>query len=191
MITEEDAREQVLQAASSLFYRRGIQAVGMDAVRAEAGVSLKRIYSLFPSKDDLVEAVLELRSAEWDAGIADAARAADTPREKLLAVFDFLQSWFDQGDFRGCAFINSFGELGGTSDRVAGIARRQKASFQRYVTDLVRESGGPDVLAHQVVILAEGAQASAAISGGAETAQYARSAAEELIDHALGPTVAA
>ena len=43
-----DPRERVIDAADALFYSRGIRAVGMDDVRNEAGVSLKRLYALFP-----------------------------------------------------------------------------------------------------------------------------------------------
>ncbi len=38
-----DAREQVLDTAGRLFAERGVQAVGMDAIRDASGVSLKRI----------------------------------------------------------------------------------------------------------------------------------------------------
>ena len=48
----DDARTAVLEAADELFYARGVQAVGMDAVRTAAGIPLKRMYALFPSKAD-------------------------------------------------------------------------------------------------------------------------------------------
>lgn len=186
MIDEQTAREQVVAAADRLFYTRGIQSVGMDAVRAEAGVSLKRIYALFPSKDDLVIAVLHRRTEQWNAGITASAAGAGTPREKLLAIFDFLNGWFRQDDFRGCAFINSYGELGASSAAVAETARAQKEDFQRYVAELVRDAGAPEQLAPQLALLAEGAQTTAAISGRPDAAQHARAAAETLIAVALG-----
>ena len=49
----------MLDAAEALFYRRGVQAVGIDDIRAEAGVSLKRLYQLYPSKDQLVVGFLD------------------------------------------------------------------------------------------------------------------------------------
>jgi AcrR family transcriptional regulator len=57
------ARERALDAAEELFYGRGVQSVGMDDVRGASGVSLKRLYQLFPSKEQLVEAYLERRDA--------------------------------------------------------------------------------------------------------------------------------
>ncbi|MGK5499401.1 TetR/AcrR family transcriptional regulator [Streptomyces sp. URMC 125] len=186
MIDAETARERVVAAADRLFYARGVQAVGMDAVRDGSGVSLKRIYALFPSKEDLVVAVLRHRTERWNAGIAGAVEGAGTPRERLLAVFDFLADWFREDDFRGCAFINVFGELGSGSARVAEAVREQKASFGRQVADLVRAAGGPDHLAPQLVLLAEGAQTTAAIAHDPGAAAHARAAADTLIRCALG-----
>src|SRR6266581_3191351 len=48
--------ERILAAADKLFYRRGIRAVGVDAVAAEAGVSKRTLYNYYPSKDDLIAA---------------------------------------------------------------------------------------------------------------------------------------
>ncbi|MFD0481722.1 TetR/AcrR family transcriptional regulator [Kineococcus sp. GCM10028916] len=178
-------RDRIVEAADRLFNRSGVQAVGMDAVRAESGVPLKRIYAAFPSKDALLLAVLHHRSGSWDAGLAGAAATATTPRERLLAVYDFLDEWFRGNDFRGCGFINAFGELGGVSPEVVDLVRAQKASFQAYVADLVDELGAPPLLAPQLALLAEGAQTTAAISGDPVAAAHARSAAETLIDVAL------
>ena len=114
-------RDRILEAAERLFYSQGVQAVGMDAVRTAAGVPLKRLYAQFPSKDALVVEVMQYRRGIWDAGLAAAAALATTPEEKLLAIFDFLGDWFRDDDFRGCGFINAFGELGGVSPAVAGM----------------------------------------------------------------------
>ena len=184
-MNDDIARERVLDAAAELFYARGIQAVGMDEVRTTAGISLKRMYALFPSKDAIIAEVLLRRTAEWNAGIDQAAENADGPQEKLLAIYDFLSGWFEQDNFRGCAFINSFGELGASSPAIAGAARAQKLAFQDYVATLVREAGAPDALAPQLAILAEGAQTTAAISGTPDAARHAKLAARTLIDAAL------
>ncbi|GAB3105850.1 TetR/AcrR family transcriptional regulator [Streptomyces calidiresistens] len=182
------ARELVLRAADRLFYDRGVQAVGMDELRAASGLPLKRIYRLFPSKEAIVEEVLRHRHELWEAGISNAVATTPDPRERLLAVYDFLARWFDDEGFRGCFFINSFGELSGTAPRVTEFVRAHKAGFQKTVARLVAEAGGPPELAPQLAILAEGAQTTAAIAGTSEAAGQARAAAETLIDAALGPT---
>jgi AcrR family transcriptional regulator len=174
-----------VEAADRLFYGHGIGRVGMDAVRDAAGASLKAIYREFPSKEDLVIAVLEHRHQLWTSGLESAMAGIAEPRERLLAVYDYLADWFDEDDFRGCGFINAFAELGADSTRVAEAVRDHKASFQRYVDALVGEIGAPTSLGPQLAILAEGAQTSAAIAGAPDAALSARAAAEVLIDVAM------
>ncbi|GLJ61463.1 MULTISPECIES: TetR/AcrR family transcriptional regulator [Microbacterium] len=184
-MTEEEARERILAAAEELYYRKGYAAVGMDELRSAAGVSLRRLYALFPAKNDIVAAVLDRRHRQWESALDGAiAAAGDDPRERLLAVYRYLEDWFCTGDFRGCAFINAFGELGGTHPEVARIVREHKASFQEHMAALVAASGAPAALAAQLSILAEGAQSTAAISGDPQVAAQARAAAEVLIDAA-------
>lgn len=192
MPTQADAeiRGRVLAAADRLYYRCGIQAVGMDALRAEAGVSLKRLYQLFPSKESLVEEVLNRRHRAWNELVEAAVITGDTPRGRLLAVYDMLAHWFDQDDFRGCVFINTFGELGASAPRIADLVREHKAQFQARLVTLTAEAGGPASLAFQLAILAEGAQTTAAIAGTSEAAGHARAAAATLIDAATAQSSA-
>ncbi|NUT36154.1 MAG: TetR/AcrR family transcriptional regulator [Hamadaea sp.] len=184
---DDDAvRARVIEAADRLYYAYGVQAIGMDTLRTEAGVSLKRLYRLFPSKESILEQVLLHRHDMWN-GLVERAIEGGEPRERLLAIYDMLARWFDEDDFRGCVFINCFGELGTTTPRVAEIVRTHKAGFQARLAELVAEAGGPQSLAPQLAILAEGAQTTAAIAGTNDAARQARQAAEVLIDAALGP----
>ena len=183
--SDDDAlRVKVLETADRLYYTLGIQAVGMDTLRAAAGISLKRLYRLFPSKESIVEQVLLRRHEMWNAMVEDAIDVGD-PRQRLLAIYDMLARWFDQDDFRGCVFINSFGELGATAPQVAEIVRAHKAAFQTRLAELVAQAGAPPSLAAQLAILAEGAQTTAAIAGTNAAAMQARQAAAVLIDAAL------
>ncbi|WP_449407398.1 TetR/AcrR family transcriptional regulator [Microbacterium maritypicum] len=185
-MTEETVREQILAAAEELYYRKGYAAVGMDELRAASGVSLRRLYSLFPAKTDIVKAVLDRKHGEWEAGLNGAVEDAGVDaRARLLAVYGYLEDWFCTDGFRGCAFINAFGELGGTNPEVVAIVRAHKASFQAYMAGLVIDAGAPASLAAQLSILAEGAQSTAAISGDSAVAVQARDAAEVLISAAV------
>src|ERR1700733_8108971 len=63
-------RDRLLDTAADLFYREGIRAVGVDLVVERTGVAKTSLYRHFPSKDDLVAAVLERDDrrfwAYWD-----------------------------------------------------------------------------------------------------------------------------
>lgn len=185
---EPDVRAHIVEVADQLFYTRGIQSVGMDEIRTGAGVSLKKLYAAFPGKEQLIAAVLAGRHDMWEQGVHGAVEAATSPRDKLLAVYDFLESWFGDDTFRGCGFINAFGELGATSPAIAGIARDHKDSFQRFVAEItaraVPDADRAEELASQLALLAEGAQTTAAIAGTTEAAVHARRAAAVLIDAA-------
>lgn len=173
---DDPARDQLLDAAERVFYARGIQAVGMDELRAAAGLPLKRIYQLYPGKDDLVVAFLRRRHTRMMAAIrARTGQAADP----VLALFDWLRDWFSEPGFRGCAWLNAYGELGPTNAGIAEEARRHKREFRALVTGLA--GGYPAEVAHAVYLLAEGAIAAAAITASPEPAAEARRTAEILM----------
>ena len=178
---DDAARARLLDAAGDLFYARGIQSAGMDAIRDASGVSLKRLYQLFPSKDQLVEAYLERRDRSWRCRLAGYVERRPDPQQRILAVFDWLQAWFSEPGFRGCAWINSYGELGATSPAVAAQTRQHKEAFRAYLRGLAAAAALPESTADSLYLLAEGATVSAAIFTTAEPASRARSAAEQLL----------
>ncbi|MEU9170523.1 TetR/AcrR family transcriptional regulator [Streptomyces sp. NPDC048420] len=176
------ARERALDAAEELFYGRGIQSVGMDDIRGASGVSLKRLYQLFPAKEQLVEAYLERRDGRWRTRLAAFVELLPTPEERILAVFDWLEQWFGEEGFRGCAWINSYGELGATSDRVAAQVRAHKGAFADYLAALVADAGRPATLAGPLFLLTEGAMVTAGITRSTHPATEAREAARLLLE---------
>ncbi|MFJ3722453.1 TetR/AcrR family transcriptional regulator [Streptomyces sp. NPDC090045] len=168
---DEEARTRLLDAAEELFYRHGIQAVGMDRIRAASGVPLKRLYRTFPAKEALVTAYLERRDRRWMADLRKAVTGAPDP---ALAVFDWLAQWFSEPDFRGCAFLNAYGELGAAAPE---IVRIHKAELHALLADLTADPA----LADRLLILTEGATAVAALTPGPEPAHRAREIAELLL----------
>ncbi|UXA17009.1 TetR/AcrR family transcriptional regulator [Mycobacterium sp. SMC-4] len=182
-MADETDKSRVLAAATELFNERGVQAVGMDAIRDAAGIPLKRLYSYFPSKAALISAVLKQRDRATQQAMANfVEQRTDDPRERILAVFDYLGSWFAETDFRGCMFINSVGELGGTSPEVRRIARANKVALRDYLADLVAAAGLPSAYADELAILANGAIVAATIYGdGPEAAGSARHAATTIL----------
>ncbi|MCR6489364.1 TetR/AcrR family transcriptional regulator [Amycolatopsis sp. OK19-0408] len=168
-----EATDRLLEAAEELFYAHGVQAVGMDAVRARSGVSLKRLYQCFPAKTDLVEAYLRRRDERWRRSLREFVHArGDDP----LAVFAWLKDWFAEPGFRGCAFINSFGEFGEPTPGIAAAIREHKEEVRAYLGGLV-----PGRAADQLFSLVEGATVLAAITGNPGEADTAREAAKAVL----------
>ncbi|WP_437707412.1 helix-turn-helix domain-containing protein [Sorangium sp. So ce448] len=179
-----DARRHILEVAERLFYAEGYRAVGVDRLIAEADVAKATFYRHFPTKDDLLVAVLDARDArfrEWLAGRVEAA--ADDPRDRPLAVFDALAELFAADDFRGCAFLNTMVEVASRSHPAHQAAQRHKLRLIDYFERLLREAGVPSAsaLAPQILLLIDGAIVTAVREGGPGAAARARSLAENLI----------
>lgn len=174
-------KDRILEAADALFYGHGIQAVGVDAVAAGAGISKRTLYKHYPSKDALVAAYLARRT-----GMAIAAEGS--PVQQILGLFDGLAKWFASKRFRGCAFVNAVAELSGERQHPAlGVAAEHKARRLAQVQALLRslKVDDPVLLGEQLMVLFEGAVAVSMVRGGdPQVAHSAREAARVLLRHA-------
>lgn len=86
-MTAEPTRERILRAATDLFGTRGVEAVSLDAIAAEVGVRKQTLLYWFPSRDELLSAVLASVAGELHVLIEAAVRAApDEPLAKVDAV---------------------------------------------------------------------------------------------------------
>ena len=86
-MTERSTRERILDVALDLFGTRGVDAVSLDEIAREVGVRKQTVLYWFPSKDALVDGVLEAAAAELAVVIDAAARAApDDPLDRVDAV---------------------------------------------------------------------------------------------------------
>lgn len=80
-------RERILDSALDLFGLRGVDATSLDDVAAAVGVRKQTVLYWFPSKDALVDGVLESVAAQLLSVIERAiATAPDEPLERIDAV---------------------------------------------------------------------------------------------------------
>jgi AcrR family transcriptional regulator len=151
----------------------------MDAIRDASAVSLKRLYRLYPAKDELTEAVLRRQGDIFHAELVAYTARYDSAREQILAIFDYLHAVFSAPDYRGCPFINAFGE--GHSGPVLEAITAPKHDLRAFVGELVAAAQGPDSLATQLTILINGAMVAAAMLGTPAAALEAKAAARTLL----------
>ncbi len=169
-------RERILRACDQLFYRQGIQAVGVDAVSAYAGISKRTLYNYFPSKDELIAAYLARRATPVPASDAPPAR-------QILKSFDWLARWLESDAFRGCPFVNAAAELADPAHPARRVAAAYKAERQAWFEEQLTRLDAPDpaLLALQLMILVEGAIATALVQGRPEAGRAAGEAARRLL----------
>jgi AcrR family transcriptional regulator len=168
--------ERIMAAADRLFYQKGIRAVGVDTVAAEAGISKRSLYDTFPSKDALVAAYLRQR-------IQPLPASDQPPATQVLALFDQLHARFAKGDFRGCPFVNAVTELAEDCETARAIALDYKEERRQHIASLLVLAGlrDPDALASQIALLFEGAIASMLVGQDPAVAIQARDAAAILM----------
>jgi AcrR family transcriptional regulator len=179
-------RERLLAAADELFYRDGINNVGIDRVLEHAGVAKASLYSTFGSKEELVRAYLEGRQQARRARIQAAIARHRSPREQILAVFDAMADVFAQPGFRGCAFLMANSELP-AGERTRPVCDEYRVWIRELFQRLAKEAGARQAgtLAQQLVLLYDGALVAAQMDGNAAAAHAARATAASLIDAAL------
>ena len=147
-------RERILRTAHDLFYRDGIRATGIDRVIAESGVAKVTFYRQFASKDDLVLAFLDFRHDRWMSWFTEAlVRHGGT----VAAVAPTLAEWFRGADYRGCAFLNSVGELAAALPAVLDATRRHKLDMTTAVARLMKPAPGRARRARALALAIDGA----------------------------------
>ncbi len=177
-------RDELVQKALKAFYRDGFHALGMDALAKETGVSKTAIYKHFRTKEELILATLRLRDEQFRNWMIRRVEAlADSPRGRLLAVFDVLAEWFAEPEYRSCMFIKASSEYQDRTHPIHGVAAEHKKLLLAYFEKLAGEAGAkaPKRLAGQILLLKEGAIVLAHLHDPDAIVADARAAAEDLL----------
>jgi AcrR family transcriptional regulator len=181
---EESARGRLLSAATHLFCKNGINATGIDAIIDEAGTAKTTLYKLFGSKTNLVHAVLESEGKQWREWFIGAIEAGGgDAHTKLARIFPALKSWFGEERFYGCPFINAVAEHDKDQKQFRAIALKHKKVVLAHIEKLAGEIGAaePEMLAHQLALLIDGAIVAAMVSRNPGVADTAGLAAGSLL----------
>ncbi|MEU5849252.1 TetR/AcrR family transcriptional regulator [Saccharopolyspora shandongensis] len=179
--------KRILDVAAELFYSRGINAVGVDTIAAESGVTKRTLYDRFGSKDGLLVTYLKTRDRRWRELVEARLDAEADPVRRALVPFDVLPEWLPQSS-RGCSFVNAFAELPEPDHPGRRLIVAEKQWLRNLFRDLLAEAGAknPEDLAVQLLSLHEGAIVSYSIAGESAAASITRAAAEALVRQALG-----
>ncbi|MGA4843414.1 TetR/AcrR family transcriptional regulator [Streptomyces sp. G45] len=174
---------RVLEAAERLFYERGIHAVGVDLIAAEAGVTKKTLYDRFGSKEQIVVEYLAERDERWRAFLAGHLERARTPEGRVLAVFDASRAWAERSLPRGCSMVNAHAEIADPAHPAYAVITGQKAWMLALFTDLARALAPRRARAvgRSLMLLHEGALVAYGIGVFPDAIGHARGQAEDLL----------
>ncbi|MFB4307343.1 TetR/AcrR family transcriptional regulator [Actinomadura sp. GTD37] len=174
--TQPGPRERLLEAAHQLIYSQGVN-IGVDALLKAANVARRSLYEHFGGKDGLIVEVLRSAAADDAAAYRRTMDAAgDNPRERLLAVFDWLGEITATPGFHGCRYLAADLALTDPDHPAHEITR----DYRRHVHDLLERElvalghPRPERGADQLLLLIDGILAAGATRPGADHGAVAR-----------------
>ncbi len=185
------ARERILDTAFSLFYARGIRAVGVDLIIAESGVAKATFYKHFPARDDLVVAYLDKVDGIWTGQLKAAAQAAGAaPAAQLVGLFDALGTACRREGYRGCASSTPRPSHSRAPRSTTGRWRTRQPCSPG-VRELAEQAGArdPEALARSLTLLLDGGLASGSLDASPEAPKVARACAAAMVSAATGASV--
>jgi TetR/AcrR family transcriptional repressor of nem operon len=160
----------MIRTAARLFLARSYQSVGVNEICAEAQVQKGSFYHFFPSKGDLVIAVIDHHAAAMWEMLDKHERVARGPVNKIRAtaeVVDEVQRGLVTAFGRavGCPLGNLAVELATTEDaagkHAAGVLARWEDRVAGHCWDAAEvgqlaPDADPDELAHMVIATMQG-----------------------------------
>jgi AcrR family transcriptional regulator len=157
-------RQRILAAARELFYRRGIHAVGVDAIAEAAGTNKMTLYRHFASKDMLIAACLSELTQDFDAAWdASAAAHVGDPKGQLLAWLHHVCDFKVNEAERGCGLANAAVELPDPDHPARRVIREYKTDLRERLIRLCSDArlADPERLADEIFLICEGARVTA------------------------------
>lgn len=177
-------RERFVDVATALFYTHGVRAVGIDEIVRQTGMAKASLYRWFPTKDDLVLAVLERRDENFWAAWDHTAATHPDPSDELDAQVTWIQDMATSENYRGCAFLNTAAEFDNTENqatRARCLQHEQELQRRlRGLTDRLNIADGEE-LADRLHVVIVGSLGVAGLFPDGGPASHLRSLARDLI----------
>jgi AcrR family transcriptional regulator len=128
-------RQRIIDAARVHFFNHGFRSVTMDDLAEELGISKKTLYTHFPGKFDLLEAVLADKLAGVEATLSEITRAH--PHDFPATLRDLLSGTQRELDEIKPPFVRDMRQK--APDVFKVVERRRAALIQRYIGKLFVE----------------------------------------------------
>ncbi|WP_221031810.1 TetR/AcrR family transcriptional regulator [Actomonas aquatica] len=156
-------KEQLLDVASYLFYEQGYHATGIKQIIEKAGIAKGTFFSHFQSKEQLGVAWLHKRHHTWNSWLQAYLSDQDpTPMGQILGIFNFVERWMQDCDYRGCAFLNALSEMPDATNPLRKEILEHKQDLLNQLEHLVsrlKPEESPEAhlaLAHSLLVLLSG-----------------------------------
>ncbi|GHO72649.1 TetR family transcriptional regulator [Ktedonobacter sp. SOSP1-85] len=171
-----------------MFYRKGIRSIGVDTIAEQSGVGKPTLYRHFSTKDKLISAYLEEENClHWQWFEEAIAPLQESAKAQLLALIDATTQILTKPGYRGCAFLNALAEFSEEDHPAHRQAIEYKHALRLRLYQLSQQAGArdPDALADQLLLVINGALASAPLFGSSGPSAQLTTIAPYLVDFQL------
>ncbi len=181
-------RDKIVETASELFYQKGYNLTGINEIIKEAGIAKATLYNHFTTKSEICVAYLQDKNEKFLTDINDYATTKPPGRQQLLALFDFLNDFFNTDYFNGCWCINTVSEIPQKDAIIRDEVQLQKRLFLKLIEELTKtnypnmDKAKAESLAKQIYLLYEGAISESNLHKQNWPIASARNLCEVLID---------
>jgi AcrR family transcriptional regulator len=181
----EGKKLEIVKYAFDRFYEGGFHATGMEAALAGSGISKRTLYKYFPSKEDLIEAVLRLYSEVIVHELFDPVADIGDPREQIVEFFD-VRRITGRMLTRGCLGMKAAQEYAGKRDDIVELGRSASLRGEAKFLELCKQAGfaEPARLAKQLNLIFQGALVLSHASGNTTPFLSAKDAASAVMEKA-------
>jgi AcrR family transcriptional regulator len=162
-----EKKQLLVITALDLFYKNGINSVGINEILKASGIAKKTLYKHFESKDKLIIATLAQRHSTFIDWLQSCVEHSTTNKDFVREFFNALTLWFNNKvavlvDFRGCYFINTAAECALQSENIFQFCQQHKENVRAMLKENMPVFDEP--LLDLICMLKEGAIASAFVS---------------------------
>ncbi len=157
-------KERIATELERSFAEAGFAAQGVEALRAEADVSLRTLYKHFPSREAMIIGALEHRDAAYSDWLAGGPQEGAA---HVLHPLVRLGDWLGEVANTGCLFLNAWAQYPDSAAIAAVVSDHKARLADEFRLRLERVAPGRDTarLAETLFLLHEGMTQAARLQG--------------------------
>lgn len=178
--TISDTRQRIVDTASKLFYTQGYNSTGINQIIEEAEVAKASLYQYFPSKEDLLIEYLRVTAGATNEALRAELNKHDTPKEKVLGLFDFLLQFVNPTGFYGCNFLNIASEVPKENEKVRSLIKNQKNHIRALFAEVLKPLG-KEYLADELYLLFDAVLIASKVHDDVWPAETAKRVVERIV----------
>ena len=142
-------KEMIMEAATEIFSRQGLEKASIRAIAAKANISTGAVYTLFSGKEAIYAELLGASLQKLHTYVTKKSRTESNPEERLRTAVTAFFQYYDKHRFEFELGMYSFsglkrGTLGQESDRELNAALNRVLDVIAMAIGDIRESMSPE-----------------------------------------------